>query len=231
MAMFDEARVESAKAEVQQIISLLNIRKTDHLLDLCCGNGRHLLEFSRKGYRVTGIDITASYLEDLKGKAKQERLEVTVLKSDARYYSANNTYDAVYNLYASFGYFENESDNVLLLKNIYDSLKPGGKLLVNITEKASTVKNIQPYVCYEIEGMLCGFKQSISDNGQWLQFESTFTINDHTDTIHYKVRLYPVHEICSLLTRVGFKSISCYGSLDGSPHGDASMELFVVAQK
>lgn len=229
--MFGESRAQLAKTEVTQIISLLGLRLSDHLLDLCCGNGRHLLEFTRKGYHVTGVDITAAYLEDLEEKARKECLDVNVLKRDARYYCSGNTYDAIYNLYASFGYFESESDNTLVLQNCYDSLKAGGKLLVNITEKSSTIRHIQPSLHYQIKGIQCDISQSISHDGQWIRFGASFTKNGHTDTIHYKVRLYPVSEICGLLNEIGFKNIACYESLSGRPHHDNSFDLYIVAQK
>lgn len=67
--MFNQQRLTNAPAEVENMIKLLDITASSRVLDLCCGIGRHTLEFARRGFAITGVDRTAAYLK----KAKTRR--------------------------------------------------------------------------------------------------------------------------------------------------------------
>ncbi|MCX8013376.1 MAG: class I SAM-dependent methyltransferase, partial [Rectinema sp.] len=75
--MFDENRWMLAEPEVDSICALTGIEPPAQVLDLCCGTGRHSLAFARKGFAVTGVDITASYLEAARESAQAEGLKLT----------------------------------------------------------------------------------------------------------------------------------------------------------
>ena len=73
--LFSEDHWKKAPEEVQKIIALLGIEPVAHVLDLCCGPGRHSLELARRGFTVTAVDRTLRYLEDAKKRAEQENLK------------------------------------------------------------------------------------------------------------------------------------------------------------
>ena len=68
--MFTQQRWKDAPAEVKQVVSLLGIEPGVHILDLCCGVGRHSLELARRGFCVTGVDRTRPYLDRASGQAE-----------------------------------------------------------------------------------------------------------------------------------------------------------------
>src|SRR5262249_22680408 len=82
--MFSPARLEQTRAEVDQLVALLKLGSRARVLDLCCGIGRHSLEFARRGFRVTGVDRTAGYLEQARGGATRENLSIEFVHSDMR---------------------------------------------------------------------------------------------------------------------------------------------------
>ncbi len=97
--LFNQQRQSSAKAQVEQLISLLKIQQKDRILDLCCGSGRHSLELARQGFDGVGVDRTTSYIEKAKQEAKDRNLEVEFVVGDMRDYCQPNYFDMVMNLF------------------------------------------------------------------------------------------------------------------------------------
>lgn len=98
------------------------------MLDLCCGPGRHVLEFARRGFRVTGVDRTQRYLEAARATALSEGLAVELVQADMRDFSRPPTFDLALNLFSSFGYFAEAADDLQVLKNLNASLAPGARV-------------------------------------------------------------------------------------------------------
>jgi len=84
--LFRKAWREQAPEEVENIISLLGCQgqKGRKILDLCCGVGRHSIEFARRGFHVTGVDISTEYLNQARRKARKARVKIEFIKDDMR---------------------------------------------------------------------------------------------------------------------------------------------------
>ena len=76
--------VEDANRQVDFLIKQLHLKGTEKILDLACGFGRHSLEFARRGYDVTGIDITPAYIDYANEQAKKENLNAKFICQDIR---------------------------------------------------------------------------------------------------------------------------------------------------
>jgi ubiquinone/menaquinone biosynthesis C-methylase UbiE len=116
--IFSEGHWKNAAAEVDSFIRLLGISPGAKLLDLCCGPGRHALELARRGFHVTAVDRTATYLEQAKERAEQEGLPIEFVLADMRHFRRPGSFDAVLNLYTSFGYFEHPEEDKQVLENV-----------------------------------------------------------------------------------------------------------------
>ena len=124
-----------APSEVEAALKLLGLKPKGRVLDLCCGPGRHSLELARRGFAVVGVDNTAGYIAEAKKRAKSEKLKVEFVKGDMRCFRRLGAFDAVINMFTAFGYFKNPRDDRRVLENIHRSLKPGGKLLMEMLGK------------------------------------------------------------------------------------------------
>lgn len=116
--MFTEEAWRAAPDEVEALIDLLVLVPSDALLDLGCGVGRHTLELARRGYQVTGVDRTATYLAEAQSRAEEEGLPDRFVAADMRDFVREDTFDAVLSLFTSFSYFEYPEEN--LQGNPYD---------------------------------------------------------------------------------------------------------------
>ena len=124
--LFGRERRDRAAVETAQILSLIGVDAGASILDLCCGVGRHAVELARLGYRVTGVDRTSGYLDEARERAKDAGVEVELVEEDMRSFRREGAFDAVLNLFTSFGYFEDRDDDRKVVRNIHSSLKEGG---------------------------------------------------------------------------------------------------------
>lgn len=89
---------ENTVKEVDFLISELELRGNERILDLACGYGRHSLELARRGCNVVGVDITKAYIDDANGTAEREKLPARFILSDIREVRFENEFDAVINM-------------------------------------------------------------------------------------------------------------------------------------
>ena len=133
--LFNPQRIARTVAEVDSLRRLLSIGPGASILDLCCGIGRHSLELARRGYHVTGVDRTQAYIEKACEAAAQEGLAAVFAVADMRDCWEPCKYDAVVNLFGSFGYFEDPEDDRSVVANAFASLRPGGRFLIETMGK------------------------------------------------------------------------------------------------
>ncbi len=125
-----------AQLFIRNIIDFLKIPLTSHLLDLPCGKGRHSIYLNSLGYKVTGADLSQN---SIKAAKIHENSTLDFKLKDMRK-PFELKYDAVFNLFTSFGYFENDIDDILVLENIKKGLNKNGLLILDFLNVV-TVKN------------------------------------------------------------------------------------------
>ncbi|MCJ7496950.1 MAG: methyltransferase domain-containing protein [candidate division Zixibacteria bacterium] len=96
----------SASREIDGVIRMLGLKPPKKILDLCCGYGRHLVELARKGFMVTGYDLSSYFLDRARKEAVRLKLKVKLVRGDMRKIPFKKEFDAVINLFTSFGYFQ-----------------------------------------------------------------------------------------------------------------------------
>ncbi|GAI45550.1 unnamed protein product, partial [marine sediment metagenome] len=212
------ARWEQAPEEVENIISLLGIKKGKKILDLCCGVGRHSIEFARRGYHVTGVDITTEYLNQARRKARKVKVKIEFIKDDMRRFYRENSFDAVVNLFTSFGYFENQEDDYRVVQNIYDSLKKGGVFLVEIMGKEVLARIFQKRDWYEINGLIVLEERETDKNWEYIKSRWILIKGKNKKEFTITLRLYSALELMNLFKNVGFRKVKAYGDLAGAPY-------------
>lgn len=127
--------------EVNFIVKELALKPGDSILDLCCGRGRHALELARRGFEVTGVDLCQRSLAAARQQARAERLQLTLVQTDAGLARFDRQFDACILWGNSFGYSDDEG-NLLLLKTIGQALKTGGKALLDLFERQALLDGL-----------------------------------------------------------------------------------------
>ena len=133
LSIKDMSWTEDTIKQVDFIIHMLNLTGNGKILDLACGYGRHSVELARRGYEVTGVDITKDYIDAANDQAARESLEVTFICDDIRNIDVTGEFDVVINVAdGAIGYLEDDEENLKIFDRISNALKPGGKHFMDI---------------------------------------------------------------------------------------------------
>ena len=233
--MFDPRRLGLAVAEVDQMIALLGLQSLQSgagVLDLCSGIGRHSIEFARRGFKVTGVDRTLPYLDQARASASKENLEIEFVRSDMREFSRPAAFEAALNFFTAFGYFENPADDARVARNLFDSLKPGGRLIVDMNGKEIMARKFRERDWGTREdGAIVLEERRVLDGWKRVESRWTWIRGSERRSSTLVVRLYSGVELESLLREVGFREVSLYGSLSATPYDQNAQRLVAVATK
>jgi len=229
--LFNQERQSSAKAQVEQVVSLLKIQQGDRILDLCCGTGRHSLEMAQQGFDVVGVDRTTSFIEKAKQEAEIRNLEVGFVVGDMREHCQPNSFDIVMNLFGSFGYFEDSDDDRQVVMNMHASLRPGGKFLIETMGKEIALREFRERDWSEEGDTLVLAERKPYQNWSRIQTRWIVIKGDQRYEHTVSVRSYSASELSSLLSDCGFQNVQVYGDLEGIAYDQAAKRLIIIGTK
>ncbi len=225
---------ENTRREVDFIVSAAAIQPHSHILDLCCGQGRHCLELARRGFRnVTGVDRSRYLVRLARKRAQNEGLSVAFKEGDARNPRLPETsFDCVAVMGNSFGYFSNKQDDEKVLNAIGKLLRPTGQLVLDITDGAHMSENFdrRSWEWIDEHHFVCR-ERSISADGERL-ISREVIVNDETGVIadqFYAERLYTRESIGKLLEKTGFRNIRHHGHAEAV--SDRDQDLGMMARR
>jgi SAM-dependent methyltransferase len=240
--MFDDAHWREVPVVADSVTRLARLdlygplnggaaRSCPRVLDLCCGFGRISAELARRGFAVTGVDITESYLNTGCEDAAYENLAIEYVNADARTFSRPDFFDLAVNLYISFGYFENPEDDLKVARNVYESLKKGGAFIIDTLGKEIAVRDFVGAEWFERAGRLVLTEYEVVDS--WSRLKNRWILLGDGGRIEktFTQRLYAASELRSLLLDAGFSAVELYGDWDESPYDQRAPRLIAVGRK
>jgi len=229
--IFTEERQTAARIEIDNVVSLLGIKRGERILDLCCGVGRHSLELARRGFEVVGVDRTAAYIEKARQSAKKRDLDVEFAMADMREVYEPSRFDVVINMFGSFGYLESPEDDRRVGKNMHASLRPGGRFLIETKGREIAARDFQERSWEEHDDMLVLAERKPVEN--WGRIETRYLVIRGNQRFEHTVSLrsFSSTELSALLADCGFSSVNVYGNLEGRDYDHEAERLAVVGTK
>jgi SAM-dependent methyltransferase len=225
---------DRAAKETAFAAKALQLQAGDALLDLCCGQGRHSVPFARRGFQVTALDLNPAYLELARQAAKANNLELEVIAGDMREIPFRSHFDAIVNMYSSFGYLESENDDAQVLASIANALKPGGRLLLDMLNREWAVAN---YIQHDWHTGPDGTlyvelrELDLASSRMHVSFSIIGPGGGRRDSVGHHIRLYTLTETMRLLERAGMAMTDVYGGFDGEPYAIDTRRMIVLAQR
>jgi len=225
---------EEARRQVDFLVDKLDVPPSCEVLDLGCGDGRHSLELTRRGFRVTGLDLSEELLERARCRTADEGLDITFMRGDMRDPPADRAFDLVVNFFTSFGYFQEDGENARVLEAISRALRPGGRFLMDYLNRAYVISTLVPSDRRTVEGMEVEQRRWITGDpskaGGHVRINKQVQIREGGAERSYdeSVRMYTLDELEAMMDRAGLRVTQTYGDFDGCPVGsDAPRNILV----
>lgn len=230
LLLYKHRNFQRASKEVHKLIEWLKLPISASVLDLCCGMGRHSLALAQWGYKVTGVDLSEVLLQAaLEHDAAHQ---VTFLQGDMRQLPVDGPFDAVVNLFTSFGYFANDEDNGQVFQEIFRVLRPNGRFMVDFLNAAYIKRHLVPVSKRYDEGITIQEYRRIEQG--FVKKEITLTDDYSGEQRHYeeRIKLYSLADFHMMMERAGLRIDVVYGDYDGSLYKeDVSVRLIMVGSR
>lgn len=205
------------------------------ILDLCCGHGRHSVPLAKKGFQVTGLDFNSKYLTEAREKAQEACVQLELVTGDMRKLPfAQESFDAVLSMYGSFGYLDNDQENLDVLREVHRVLTSSGVVMVDVLNSSWYQEHSDQSVVFEAAGQKVRETNRFDPQRKRSEVTHEFLCPESGMTVrssHYSIRLYTAEEMTELLERAGFQVLNQWGDFVGTPAKATLGRLITLAQK
>ncbi|TEU00111.1 MAG: class I SAM-dependent methyltransferase [Anaerolineales bacterium] len=227
----DNTFTKNTLEEVEFIIEELKLPAGSHILDVGCGTGRHSIELARRGYKMTGVDISTGMLNEARRGAARAGVKIDLIHADAVEFISEKEFDAAICICeGAFGLLSSEDDpyqhDLGILRNINEALKPNGMLILTAlngmlkirgaTQEAITDGTFDPLTLMEI-------------------YPHEYEGMEGEKTIIVRERGFVPSELVLMLRIAGFRVERIWGGTAGNWKRKAvdldEMEMMVIARK
>jgi len=223
--LYNKRDYKEAQNFMAHLTDYLNLNKGDHILDLACGKGRHSIYLNSLGYIVTGVDLSENSIAEA-NKFSNKTLHFRV--HDMRN-TFINKYDAILNLFTSFGYFEDDNEDIKVLKNIKNGLKPNGIAVIDYLNVTKSIANIIPHETQQRGNIKFDIKRFVSDN--FINKDIKFKDNDTDYFFTEHVKCLNFDKFKNYLNKVDMKLIDCFGDYDLNPFNKENSDRLILVIK
>jgi len=213
--------IQITRNEIEIFTSILKVSKESAILDLACGQGRHSLEMARQGFmNITGLDRSHFLIRKAKSVSMQEGLRITFKEGDARKLPfAADTFDFVMILGNSFGYFESNDDDMMILREVFRILKPEGMFLIDVADGSFLRNNFQPrsWEWIDKKYFVCRERSLAKDNERLISREVISHVGKGIVVDQfYAERLYSTDLLSDVLNRAGFHDLQFHDAIESN---------------
>jgi len=203
--LYKDRDYAEAQVFMDNITQYLNLPDDSKILDLACGKGRHSIYLNELGYDVTGADLSENSIAEA-SKHSNEKLHFEVHDMRVPF---EQKFDAVFNLFTSFGYFENDADNLTTLKAIQESLSEYGFAVIDFMNVQHVIENLVPEEVKTVEGIDFHIKRYVIDNHIYKEID----FEDNGEKFHFteKVQALTLQDFEGMMEEAGIYLLDTFG--------------------
>ncbi|MDF2646602.1 MAG: SAM-dependent methyltransferase [Paenibacillus sp.] len=229
LLVYKHRDIQGAAREVRKMIAWLKLSHHSHVLDLCCGMGRHALALAEAGYCVTGVDLSPVLLREARSADPYNRIRW--VESDMRSLPYDETFsegfDAVVNLFTSFGYFEDDNEQLKVLRQIRQALKIGGRFIIDYLNARYVTEHLVLHSERNEEGMHISETRSMQ-NGFVTKEIVVQGSGRPPRRYTERVKLYSLETMTGMLNEAGLIVDDVYGSYDEDSYDDRQSPRMII---
>ena len=212
---------------LQRLVKHLVLPSHASVIDLGCGKGRHSVSLHELGFDVLGIDLSKESIAIAQEK-KTAGLSFEV--QDMRQFTVANPVDCIMNLFTSFGYFDNETDNNLVIQRVREALVPGGYFVIDYFNSEMVQQCHGDSKSLTIQDIQFTLNKRIENN----RVIKTIDVDDHGKLSHYeeRVQLFKMEQLSQMLIAQDLIPIATFGDYKLNPfEASTSDRLIIIAKK
>ena len=199
---------EEARNFMAKLSEFLELKPQSHILDVACGRGRHAVYLNKIGFQVTGIDLSQNSID----YAKQfENDQLKFVRHDMCQ-PTGNTYDAVFNLFTSFGYFEKDQYNINAIKAMKANMKPDAYGVIDFLNVHKTIKNLKSHDSKTLEGIEFEIEKWVEND--YLLKKISFIANGDNHSHTEKLKCIDLELFEHYFKEAGLKIRHVFGNYD-----------------
>lgn len=222
------------KQEVDFLLNELDMQQGQHILDIPCGFGRHAIELSKRGFNVTGVDISETFINGLREKIIAEKLNITAIQSDILAVQLNQKFTAALCLGNSFGYFAIDKMK-LFIEKVSSALEIGSKFIINSGMIAESILpnflNYSKNNSYTVGNITMEVTNIYNFNDSYVRSKLLYTKEGKTEEHSFKHYVFTLGEVKRLLKLYGLNIIATYSSTTKEEYNFGDRQVYIVAKK
>ena len=223
--LYKDRDYKEAQTFMDNLTHYLNLPEEAKILDLACGKGRHSVYLNSLGFDVTGADLSENSIKEA-SKHENEKLHFKV--HDMRDV-CDSKYDAIFNLFTSFGYFENDADNLTTLKAIKHSLTEYGFACIDFMNVDYVIDNLVPEEVKKVENIDFHIKRYVKDNHIYKEID----FEDNGEKFHFteKVQALRLADFEKMMEEADIYMLDIFGNYKLQPFYKNQSERLIMIFK
>jgi len=222
-ALYPHRDDEDARRAVALIRSVVSWRPGDRILDLACGPGRHAAELDRLGGHVVGFDLSRAML-----RRARERTRARLVRGDMRALPfRDGSFALAVNLFTSFGYFLDDAEHRLVVRQVAAALAPGGHFVLDYLNAEQVRRTIQ--LSEQAKGRDVLVRRRIDSANRFVIKE--IELRGRARSFQERVRLYGADELAALCVDAGLRVVARFGDYDAGAPGANTPRVILVAAR
>ncbi len=230
LTVYQHRNEQDAERHIDLILKNITLPRSSKIIDMACGAGRHAVILARKGFEVTGVDLSEKLISIARSISAKENLNVKFILSDIRNFLSEDKFDLVLNLFTSFGYFESDEENFAVLKKAYDLLNDKGFFILDFFNSEFLVKNLVKYSSDKISSGEIIQERKILNNRVIKKI--TIVKSEQANEYEESVKIYSHNDLSQVLKKIGFDIYKTFGDFDGTEfNSSTSPRVIFVCQK
>ncbi|MBI2914678.1 MAG: methyltransferase domain-containing protein [Firmicutes bacterium] len=222
---------ERTISETEWIVRTLGLAPPAAILDIPCGFGRHSIELARRGFDVTGLDLSRYMLEVAAVSAREAGVELRLIQKDMMAIRFHEEFDAVLNLFTSIGYAEDDSGDEDFISGVHRALRPGGCFLLDTVNKHWIIKHGSEQHWSGSDGAYNLETSRIDPLRDRLVTERLIIMDGKEHRRRMDLRLYSFVELKKMLERAGLSVTEVWGNLAGAEFKLESPRVVILSHK
>jgi len=220
--LYKERDETEAAYFMNRLMQFLKLTKGSEILDLACGKGRHAQYLNTLGYDVTGVDLSSESI----AFAKQFENETLRFKEHDMCLPFPKKFDAVVNLFTSFGYFEKEEDNLRTIKAIKEEIKPNGFGVIDFLNVEFVKQHIVPSEIKVVDGISFHINRKIEDG--YIIKGIKFSHNNNDFLFEERVKAISLEDFQTYFDKAGITLKHCFGDYNLQSYSKNTSERLIL---